>query len=407
MLECCGRLSDMYRVDILTSHPIQYQAPLFRKIAGHSDIDLLVCFCWDNRGKLDDEFGKNVYWDIPLTEGYKYEFLKNFSFLPSSKFFGQINPGVIKKIQKENCDALLVFGWNSFTNWLAFFSAFWRGVPVLLRCENPLLHERLKSRWKIRIKKFILGWLFRRISAFLYIGEENRKFYKFYGVPEEKLFFAPYAVDNSRFLQKAAELRTKDIELRTKIGIAKDAMVILFAGKLIPKKRLTDLLRAYELLITNYQLPTTPKLLFVGEGELRPELEKYVKTHNLPNVHFAGFKNQTEMPEYYAISDILVLPSGAGETWGLAVNEAMCFGVVPIVSDVVGCGPDLVENGVNGFMFPVGDYTKLLERLMDLVKDKTKLLSFSRRSFEKIQEYSYERDLGGLFSALRTIRVKS
>ena len=320
----------MHKIAVLVSHPIQYQAPLFRKIAERPEIDLKVYFAWDNRGALDKEFGKNILWDIPLIEGYRHDFLKNYSPYPSSKFLGQINPGVVRKISKENCDAILIFGWNSFTNWLGFLIAFWRGIPVLLRGENPLNQERLKSGWKIKVKKVVLGWLFRHVSALLYIGEENKRFYQFYGAPTEKLFFAPYAVDNDRFLTASENLKPKRQRLREELGVGPENLVILFAGKLIPKKRPMDLLRALELLTTNY-LPPTTHLLFVGDGELRPELKEYVSEKKIPNVKFLGFKNQTEMPEVYAISDIFVLPSGTGETWGLAVNEAMCFGVVPIV----------------------------------------------------------------------------
>ena len=169
----------MHKIAVLVSHPIQYQAPLFRKIAERPEIDLKVYFAWDNRGALDKEFGKNILWDIPLIEGYRHDFLKNYSPYPSSKFLGQINPGVVRKISKENCDAILIFGWNSFTNWLGFLIAFWRGIPVLLRGENPLNQERLKSGWKIKVKKVVLGWLFRHVSALLYIGEENKRFYQF------------------------------------------------------------------------------------------------------------------------------------------------------------------------------------------------------------------------------------
>ena len=389
----------MHKIAVLVSHPIQYQAPLFRKIAERPEIDLKVYFAWDNRGALDKEFGKNILWDIPLIEGYRHDFLKNYSPYPSSKFLGQINPGVVRKISKENCDAILIFGWNSFTNWLGFLIAFWRGIPVLLRGENPLNQERLKSGWKIKVKKVVLGWLFRHVSALLYIGEENKRFYQFYGAPTEKLFFAPYAVDNDRFLTASENLKPKRQRLREELGVGPENLVILFAGKLIPKKRPMDLLRALELLTTNY-LPPTTHLLFVGDGELRPELKEYVSEKKIPNVKFLGFKNQTEMPEVYAISDIFVLPSGTGETWGLAVNEAMCFGVVPIVSDTVGCGPDLVDGGVNGFVFPLGDYKKLTEQILSLVEGKEKLKQFSEKSLQKIKEYSYERDIEALLGAL-------
>ena len=176
--------------------------------------------------------------------------------------------------------------------------------------------------------------------------------------------------------------------------------VILFLGKLIEKKRPMDLLRAYELLITNNQLPIIPSLVFVGDGALRPDLETYVKEHDLNGVHFAGFKNQTEIPEYYAMADVFVLPSGPGETWGLVVNEAMCFGLPVIVSDMVGCGPDLVKDGENGYLFDLGDVEMLGNKLYGLVSNRDDIYRFGLMSTKKISGYTYIADVDGIKSSL-------
>ncbi len=392
-----------YRLAALTSHPIQYQGPLFKKIAEDPHLDFSVYFCWEaqaERGAYDREFGKEFKWDIPILQGYTHAFLKNWSPRPSSEFWGQINFGIVPELIRKKYDAVLIFGWNSFTNWLAFITCLITHTPILLRGENPFNQESGKGKLKIFVKKIILGSLFKITSAFLYIGEENKKFYEYYGVPEHKLIFCPYAVDNNRFMKQAEESRSKKYELRRALGIAKNDVVILFVGKLIEKKRPLDLLKAYELLVTSDKLQVT-HLVFVGDGALRGEMEKYVKDHALQNVHFAGFKNQTEMPRYYAMSDILVLPSGAGETWGLAVNEAMCFGLPVVVSNLVGCAPDLVRQGENGFIFTLGDSSALGSFLYEQARDKKKRQLFGKKSFEIIQGYSYDKDSEALVKALR------
>ncbi len=387
---------------ILTSHPIQYQIPLFQELAKNSKIDLTVYFCWkagSQKEYYDKQFGRKIVWDLSLLDGYNYKFLNNFSLRSSSDFWGQINPGIIVELIKNHPDALLVYGWNSFTNWLVFTASFIRKIPVFLHSENPLNQELLKSKWKIKIKKIILGALFKFISAFLYIGEENKKFYQYYGVPEEKLFFVPYAVDNSRFIAVNKELRIKNYELRKKAGIGKSDVVILFVGKLIEKKRPMDLLKAYhQLIIHNSKFII--HLLFVGDGALRSELENYIKEHNLKNVHFTGFKNQTELPKYYAMADIFVLPSGVGETWGLVVNEAMCFSLPVIISDIVGCGKDLVKNEKNGYIFPVGDVKKIAEHLADLIKNPKRRKLFGEKSLNIIKNYNHDRDIDGILKTL-------
>lgn len=397
-----------HKIAILTSHPIQYQTPLFRKMV-EDDMDIVVYFCWragfGKQGNYYDvEFGRALRWDIPLLRGYRYKFLRNYSLNPSSNFWGQINPGIFFEIIKNDYDAIIILGWNSFTNWLAFLAAFCRGLPVFLRGESPFSQEALKSSWKIKIKKVILRSLFFRVAGFLYIGEENRKFYKMYGVPPEKLFFCPYAVDNERFMAAAQDLRFKRQDLRKNVGIGKDDMVILFVGKLIEKKRPMDLLKAYHRLIT-HNSKFIIHLLFVGDGALRSELERYTREHNLKNIHFAGFINQAELPKYYGMADIFVLPSG-GETWGLAVNEAMCLGLPVITSDAVGCSTDLVRNSRNGYVFPVGDVNQLIKQLHYLLNHPYEILRFGRESLAIISIYNYEQDIAGMRGALSAVTVR-
>lgn len=391
-----------YKLAVLTSHPIQYEAPLFRKLAQHPKIELMVYFCWDfgvKKESFDPEFGKKIKWDIPLLDGYEYKFLKNFSFHPGSQKWNQeINPGIIKAIWKGKYDAILIYGWNYITNWLAFITAFLTKTPVLLYGDNPLKQEFFKSIFKIKIKKLILGNLFRNISIFLYVGEENKNFFQYYGVAENKLIFCPRAVDNERFIREAEKLKPNKEELKREIGLNKDQTAILFTGKLIEKKHPFDLLKAYQRAANN---SSKAALVFVGDGVLRTQLEKYVKDDNLQNVCFIGFKNQTALPKYYALADIFVLPSGLGETWGLVVNEAMCFSLPIIVSDIVGCGPDLVKNNLNGYIFSLGDIQQLAQQLRVLIKNYQKRKAFGEKSFEIIKDYNYEKNIAGILMALK------
>jgi len=376
---------------ILISHPIQYLVPFFRELSRTKGINLKVLYTWNFgvESTFDKQFGREVKWDIPLLEGYRYAFLKNRSPKPSSDFWGQINFGIVCELKKEKPDALLVFGWNGFTNWLAFFTAFTAGIKVFLRGESPLNQELMKPAWKRFLKGFILRPLFSEITKFFYIGSENKKFYEHYGVPEEKLVFVPYAVNNERFMSTSKLLKANRKELREKLlRINDNSPVILFVGKLIKKKRPMDLLKAFEILNTKYDIHNTA-LVFVGDGELRPTLEKYTKEHKLNGVHFTGFKNQTELPQHYTVADLFVLPSGPGETWGLVVNEAMCFGLPVVVSDVVGCAPDLVHNGENGYIFPAGNVEKLSEVLKKILEqDKEKL---GAESFKIVGRYSFQK----------------
>lgn len=376
------------KILVVASHPIQYQAPFFKKMAESVDFEPLILFCWDfgTKESVDPEFGLKIKWDTPLLDGYQYKFLKNFSFNPSSQFWGQINLEIIKEILVFKPDFILILGWNSFTNWLSIFTAWILGIPLILKGENPLNQEYLKAKWKLLIKNIILRSFFKGVSAFLYVGKENKKFYEYYGVPQEKLFFGPYAVDNNFFFEKGNVLKDKKEEFRREYGLKPEDTVLLFVGKFIDKKRPQDLLEAYKIaLIQNPNL----KLLFVGDGELRSDLERSSK--NLPGVIFVGFKNQTELPRFYTLADVFVLPSGAGETWGLVVNEAMCFGLPVVVSNVVGCSSDLVLENKTGFIFQYKNVEDLSEKI--LLSEKLKNNNISK---DLVKEYDFSRNLKSL-----------
>lgn len=383
----------MYRLAIVTSHPIQYQAPFFGEISKKSDVDLTVYF----RKKIgiekpfhDKGFGLNLKWDIPLLEGYKYEFVGNWLYF-------------IRKLNKKKPDAIILYGWNHFFNiFLLLFVSKIISIPVFLYGENPLSHEFRKRKILIFMKKIWLSFLFSKTKLFLYIGKENKKFYKFYGVPENKLFFMPYAVDNRRFIKEYKLLNGERNSFRSNLKISEKELVIMFAGKLIEKKRPLDLLEVFELLsFKNSALSFS--LVFVGDGELKPKLEDYVEKKNIKNVHFVGFQNQAKISSYYAIADIFVLPSGISETWGLVVNEAMCFELPVIISDMVGCGSDLVHNGENGFIFPVGNKKALVLSLESLLTDSEKRKKFGQKSAEIIKKYSFEEDIQGVLKALKNL----
>lgn len=392
-----------YKISFLLSHPIQYFSPLFREMAKHPQIDLTVYYCSDEsiRGVKDVGFGKEVKWDIPLLEGYKYKFLKNYSPKPTifKPPYGLINLGIVREILNNDYDAMIVHGLNYITYLITFITAILRRTPIFIRAESPINQEMVKPRWKVTLKKLLLGSLFKRFAGFLAIGTENREFYKFYGVSDEKIFFTPYAIENERFMKNYEELLSKKDELKKEHGIPLDKVVILFSGKLIDKKRPMDLLMAYEKVSLENKA-----LVYIGDGYLRRDLEEYVREKKLENVYFLGFKNQTELPKYYIMADIFVLPSSVGETWGLVVNEAMCFHLPVIVSDMVGCGSDLVKHGENGLIYPVGDIDKLADCLLRLLQDQALREKMGKLSIEIISKWSYKEDIEGILTALEYVR---
>ena len=381
------------RLAHLVSYPIHYQAPLYRELARRPEIDLTVYFYSDAsvRGYQDREFGREVRWDTPLLDGYRSR------FLPSSVRSAEQGPyglgphwDVLREVLTDGYEAVWLHGYAHANAWLGSLGGALSGKRVLIREEQTLLHDR--PAHKAVLKEVALRALFAQVYG-LYIGEQNRRYFLRYGMPETRLFPARYCVDNAYFRRRAEELAPRRDELRARFGIEDDVPVILFAAKLIPKKAPLVLVEAFRRL--RERVPCA--LLLVGEGELRPEVEAAAG----PDVHLAGFLNQSELPEAYAAADIFCLPSVLHETWGLVVNEALNFGLPVVVSDKVGCAADLVRPGRNGYVVPAGDPAALAGALEELVRDESLRRELGGRGRELVSEYSIEACADGIEAALR------
>jgi glycosyltransferase involved in cell wall biosynthesis len=243
-----------------------------------------------------------------------------------------------------------------------------------------------------------IGFIYRRIDAFLYVGQANKSYFKLHGTPDRRLFFSPHAVDNKRFFSHRESAKIEAVLWKNSLGISPSQRVILFAGKFEQKKRPRDLVAAF--LRANLKDTT---LLLVGNGEQEQILRQDAAGQS--NIVFAPFQNQTQMPRTYAAGDVFVLPSfGRAETWGLAVNEAMCMNRPIIVSNHVGCAWDLVQPGRNGLVFSAGNIEALAAALRETLVDSVQLEAWGVQSGTIIQDYDYEQATKGLRTALNFVR---
>lgn len=375
----------MKKLAIITTHPIQYNAPWFRLLAERKKVALKVFYTWgqlETESKYDPGFGKNIAWDIPFLQGYEYSFVKNISKDPGSHHYNGIdNPSLVTEIKNYEPDAVLIFGWN-FKSHLQAINFFYKKIPVLFRGDSTLLDNDSNSVIKNFIKKIYLKKVYKKIDAALYTGLENKKYFMHYRVPEKKLVFAPHAIDNKRFA-------CANSSERKNLYIPDNATVFLFAGKLEEKKDPLLLLDAF------VQLNDTNSfLMMVGNGNLETDLKKKVESLSAiikERILFTGFQNQTTMPGIYKMADVFVLPSkGPGETWGLAVNEAMACSLPVLVSDKCGCYPDLVKEGINGTVFKHGDKQDLCKKMKLLLQKKNELKEMGKESAGIISHWSFE-----------------
>lgn len=384
----------MSRLAIVSTHPIQYQVPWFRALAAQPALDVTVLFAHlPTPEQQGVGFGVAFEWDLPLLDGYRYLLLENVSAAPAlSTFSGCDTPGVGRVLEQVGADAVVINGWHVKTYLQTLAACRLRRIPCLVRGESNTFRPR--PLWTRLLHRLLLS----QYAAFLAIGTANRNFYLRNGVAESKLFAAPYCVDNDFFEGRAAEGRSRRDRLRAAWGFPADAFLVLFAGKLIEKKRPIDLLRAVALARASSP-GTGPHLLVVGDGPLRARCEELMRELAVPGA-IVGFLNQSRMPEAYAVADALVLPSDHGETWGLVVNEAMASGLPAAVSDRVGCHPDLVEPGMTGAVFPLGDVPTLAHILSAWAQDPSAAAAQGARARCRIRQYSVSELVRGTVAAL-------
>jgi len=392
------RVDRKYNICIIATHPIQYYVPWYQALARHAQINLKVFYCHQQTAQQQAQagFGVDFDWDISLLEGYNFKFLKNKSKHPNvSKFFGCNTPEIAQIINENLFDAVIVHGWNILSFWQAIVTCWKKQTPVFIRGDSYLLSNRFfLKRW---LKYPLYRWFIPKFDGYLVVGECAKEYYLYYGADKKKMFFVPHAVDNDFFALKSAAFFPEKNYLRKSWDIPESAIVFIFAGKLIAKKRPFDFLKALK-------LPSEQNNrifgLVVGDGPLRSELEEFSKNNKLP-VKFTGFLNQQEMPKAYVVADVLILPSDIGETWGLVVNEAMACGLPVVVSDRVGCALDLVGKLNAENIFNCGDIKALANIIEELSANPMQIVNLGFSAKEFIKQYTINSAVNGLLQALQ------
>lgn len=383
------------RLAILASHPIQYQAPWFRGLAQAADVTVFFAHRQTASEQAAAGFGVPFDWDVDLLNGYRHVFLRNVSASPSVHGFrGCDTPEIAGIIQREKFDAFIVNGWYLKSFLQAAAACRRAGTPVLIRGDSQL--GTSQAFLKRAVKQVTHRILLRRFDGFLYVGRRNAEYLEHYGAPGDRLFFVPHFVDNTWFASRAAEALPQRDALRTSWGASPESIVALFVGKLVGHKRPFDLLSA---LAAGADKNTIA--VFVGSGELEGDLRAQATELGV-KAHFAGFKNQSELPLFYSSADALVVPSQ--ETWGLVVNEAMGCGTPAVVSTAAGCLPDMIDEHGTGFSFPFGNTYVLMERLRMVGQKKQSGHDWRPALRTKLQTYSLETAVSGTMTAIKAVR---
>ena len=371
---------------ILTEIISPYRIPPFNYLAEDEDIDLTVFFFAETESrrswlveKQKIQFNYQVLWGLQLGKSYQ-----------SAPVF--LNPDVIYQLWKQQPDVIICGGWHHFTHWLAFVYARMTKTPLQIWSESTLKDERSSSNIKHKLK----AWIVNQADGYIVPGNAQKNYLVNLKAREDRIYIASNAVDSDFFTSQAQYYRQQKAVWKEKLGI--NGCVILYVGRLIDEKGIPELLEAFTKLSGNKQVT----LVIVGNGSQATEYHSYTQQLKLDNVVFAGFQTQSALPQYYGIADIFVFPTKS-DPWGLVLNEAMAAGLPIVCSDAAGAAPDLVVNGKNGYLVPVGDVEKLSEALQILVEDESLREKMGLHSSEIIADYTPQKMAQGLKKAIQRV----
>lgn len=386
-------MTQKHNILYVISHPIQYQAPLLRLISQSSDISVTTLFYWskESDARFDEGFGQKVVWDVPLLSGYESHYLSDLA--KSANLFQKLR-ALWKIIDVNKYTIVWVHGYRDIFTCAAILVAKIKGLTVFVRGES-MYFAKEKPDLK---RKLFFKILDKFVDCYLVIGTPNKNFYLNNGIASNKIFLCPYTVDNQFFREKFLESKNKIATLKQALQLEKSRPIILYASKFIIRKYPIDVLNAYLMMCKNLNAPK-PYLLYIGTGETFDDVKKQAAI-DPEHIRFLGFKNQSELPDYFVLADILILPS-LRENWGLIINEAMSAECAIVVSDQVGCATDLVKPGVNGFIFPARDVKKLSDYLKTLVTDHALCEKMKINSNEIISHWGLPETVEGLRAACK------
>lgn len=380
-------------------HPIPYQAPIFKKAAQHNQLDVTVLYAESLGVELNfiPGFNTTLKWDIPLLEGYKYLFFKNYSKKRITGFFSRVNPGIFWYVLRKDFQVLMIHGHFTFSAWLAYFAGKISGKKIIIRGEA--IPKKNSVGWKKALGRLFLRLYLYYSDAVMYSCSRNKSYWCSLKVPEDKMFFISCAVDNVQLQKDRLKLLPEREKLRSTLGIGENDFVVLFCARFTNRKRPLDLIDAVESIE-----PNNIVVLFVGDGPDRKKMESASKKKNIRTV-FTGFINQSKLSMYYNIANCYAILSEYDAS-PKTLNEALNFGLPIICSEMVGTSDDLVKHNHNGFIVKVGDINDIAQHLKKLSKSRKLALKMGKRSEVLVRGWNFDQNAESIFKACSFVLSK-
>ena len=371
-----------------------YTRPFFERLSQHPSIDLSAYFCAKTHKERKD------VWGVVESDKFDYAILPGIT-VESWGIIYHINPTVILKLIKGKYDVIVIGDCTNFTMQVAFITSRLLKTPVILHSEATKSAQwfegtkRLQSLL-LKVVNPLRKYIIRKVDAVVVPWTVCRGFHLEQGARAEKVFIAPGAIGNEMFSQQSLRLREEKEKLKQQLEI-NNKKVILYVGRLIIRKGVRYLIEAYGELKRDYQ---DACLMLVGDGPLRTELEVSCVKHHIKDVHFLGNKEYEELPRYYSMADIFVLPT-LEDIGGLVVSGAMACGLPVVTTKAAGCAVDLIIPGENGFIVDEANAGQLCSAIKRIILDEAMARKMGEKSLEMVHSrYNLDENVNGVVSAI-------
>lgn len=372
-----------YKVAIIHNIISPYRVPFFIKLSKHPSIDLFVYFCAKKH--------KERKWDVFESDRYNYEILSGVTLNFAGNSY-HVNPSIASKLIREKYDAVIIGGYSNFTTQMAFVISKLLKTPVILWSESTQNEPNMLRT----LSKPLTGFITRHATAYIAASTSAKDFFIANGASAEKIFVPPNTVNTDFFTKESLKYKIKKNELKRELGII-NSKVILYIGQLIKRKGIEFLLFAYKKLKEEYD---DVGLAVVGSGPLKKELLDLCQRENIKDVYFIGFIQQKQLPLYYSIADLFILPSLV-ETFGLVINEAMACGL-PVITTKVAGAKDLINPGENGFIVDEANVDQLYLAIKEIILNDKVMIKMGETSLEIIERiYNLDHAVRGFASAIK------
>lgn len=392
-----------HKLAIIVSHPIQHFVHLYRELCNQPNIETHVFFASDIgiRDYYDKEMGTRIQWKADLLSGYSHTFLPGSAQIKSIGFRSINNPSLKKSLDSFSPTFVIIHGYAQINSLRAVKWCKSNSIPIAIWSDSNLHKD--STFFKKTIKFALLTTFFKYIDAFLTVGNNNERYYRNYGVADEQMYSVPFTVDeNSLNNSRLRKIETK-IAFNAHHQLDDDTFAVLFVGKLVSRKRPSDILTALHNILEERLSSRKIVAIFAGDGELKETIISKADQLSIKSI-LLGFVNVDQLPSVYASADVLIHPA-ENEPYGLALREATCVGLPIITTNKVGAvgKKDAARPNKNAIVYDCGDTNSLAASIALLCNNKSLYDNMSLQSLAISEEMNCMQSVRGIKNAIHKL----